>query len=165
VLQNVVMVKSILSKAKGAFITLLIMAPVILNCGFGIGMSEKEWLDWSNKCLEQSFDASTDTKLKKWEISVTPEHFIRLRKTYQHGKQEYFSLYLNKLDSVNYQGTPAAGQLQFKAVADDIIVQTYDDPKGDIDSMSTVLSVPVKGMSPERLDSLNDAIKYFKKGL
>lgn len=156
------MVKSILPKAKRLTITPLIALAVVFLCAFTAKMGEKEWLDWSNKCLEQSFDPGTDVKLKKWEISVTPEHFIRLRKTYQHGKQEYFSLYLNKLDSVNYQGTPAAGQLRFKAIADDIIVQTYDDPKGDIDSMSTVLNIPVKGLSRERLDSLNDAINYFK---
>lgn len=156
------MVKSILPKVKRAAVTLLIVLPLAVLYAFTAKMGEKEWLDWSNKCLEQSFDPTGDLKLKKWEISVTPEHFIRLRKTYQHGKQEYFSLYLNKLDSVNYQGTPAAGQLRFKAIADDIIVQTYDDPKGDIDSMSTVLNIPVKGLSQERLDSLNDAINYFK---
>src|ERR1700709_2910564 len=156
------MVKSILPKAKRLTVTPLIALAVVFLCAFTAKMGEKEWLDWSNKCLEQSFDPTGDVKLKKWEISVTPEHFIRLRKTYQHGKQEYFSLYLNKLDSVNYQGTPAAGELRLKAIADDIIVQTYYDPKGDIDSMSTVLNIPVKGLSQERLDSLNDALDYLK---
>ena len=117
---------------------------------------------WSNKCLAESFDPSADIKLKKWEIALTPEHFIRLRKTYQHGKQEYYSLHLNRLDSVNYLGTSDGGQLRFKAIADDIIVQTYDDPKGNIDSMATVLDIPVKSMSPERVDSLNEAIKYLR---
>ncbi|MGZ3753015.1 MAG: hypothetical protein ACXVB0_09905 [Mucilaginibacter sp.] len=160
------MVKSILIKAKRAVVALLIVLPIAFCCAFGPGMGEKEWLDWSNKCLSESFDPSADIKLKKWEIMLTPEHFIRLRKTYQHGKQEYYSFYLNKLDSVNYLGTTASGQLRFKTIADDIIVQTYEDPKGDIDSMSTILNVPVKGMSPERLDSLNEAIKFFKtKGL
>jgi hypothetical protein len=162
VLQNVVMVKSILPKAKEAIITLLIIFPIAFSYGFGPGMTEKDWLDWSNKCLLESFDPSTDVKLKKWEITLTPGHFIRLRKTYQHGKQEYYSLHLNKLDSVNYLGTTTGGQLRLKTIADDIIVQTYDDPKGNIDSMATVLDIPVKGISPERLDSLNDAIKYFK---
>jgi hypothetical protein len=153
------MVKSILAKAK----ILLIVLPLAFCCAFSYTMGEKEWLDWSNRCLSQSFDPSLDTKLKKWEIELTPEHFIHLRKTYQHGKQEYFSLYLNKLDSVNYLGNTTGGQLQFKTVRDDIIVQTYDDPKGNVDSMTTVLNIPVKGMTPERLDSLNDAIDFLKE--
>jgi hypothetical protein len=153
------MVKSILTKAK----ILLIALPIAFCYAFSYSMGEKEWLDWGNKCLTESFDPSGDAKLKKWELELTPEHFIRLRKTYQHGKQEYFSLYLNKLDSVNFTGTATNGQLQFKTISDDIIVQTYDDPEGNIDSMSTVLNIPVKGMSPERLDSLNDAINFLKE--
>lgn len=93
---------------------------------------------------------------------LTEDHFLRLRKTYQHGKQEYFSFHLNKLDSVKYLGETTPGQLQFKTIADDIIVQTYEDPKGDIDSMATILDIPVKGMSPQRVDSLNEAIKFLK---
>jgi hypothetical protein len=47
-------------------------------------------------------------------------------------------------------------------VNDDIIVQTYDDPKGNIDSMATTLTIPVKDMTPEKLDSLNDALDFLK---
>jgi hypothetical protein len=157
------MIKSILPKAKGGLITLLIILSIGFSYAFGPGMSEKDWLGWGNKCLSESFNPPADTKLKKYEITLTDDHFIRLRKTYQHGKQEYYSFHLNKLDSVNYLATATGGQLQFKTVADDIIVQTYEDPKGDIDSMSTTLTIPVKGMSPERVDSLNDALRYFKK--
>lgn len=152
------MVKSILTKAK----ILVILVPMAFCCAFSYKMGEKEWLDWSNKCLLQTFDASNDTKLKKWEIEVTPQHFVHLRKTYQHGRQEYFSFHLTKLDSVNYLGDATNGQLQFKTVNDDIIVQTYDDPKGNIDSMTTVLSIPVRDMTPEKLDSLNDALAFLK---
>jgi hypothetical protein len=44
----------------------------------------------------------------------------------------------------------------------DIIVQTYNDPKGDIDSVATQLNLPFKNMEPERLDSLQAALIYFK---
>ena len=152
------MVKSILTKAK----ILAILVPLAICCAFTYKMGEKEWLDWSNKCLLQTFDSSTDTKLKKWEIQLTPQHFIHLRKTYQHGKQEYFSFHLTKLDSVNFLGETNNGQLQFKTLNDDIIVQTYDDPKGNIDSMARVLTIPVKDMTPEKLDSLNDALDFLK---
>ncbi|MBV8388563.1 MAG: hypothetical protein JO080_02055 [Mucilaginibacter sp.] len=152
------MVKSILTKAK--FLALPVL--MVFCCAFTYKWGEKEWLDWSNKCLLQSFDSSTDAKLKKWEIEVTPQHFIHLRKTYQHGKQEYFSFHLTKLDSINFLGNGPVGQLQFKTLKDDIIVQTYDDPKGNIDSMATVLAIPVKDMTPEKLDSLNDALDFLK---
>jgi len=152
------MVKSILTKAK----ILVIIVPVAFCCAFTFKMGEKEWLDWSNKCLLQSFDASNDTKLKKWEIEITPQHFVHLRKTYQHGKQEYFSFHLTKLDSVNYLGDVTNGQLKFKTLNDDIIVQTYDDPKGNIDSMATTLTIPVRDMTLEKLDSLNDALAFLK---
>jgi hypothetical protein len=53
-----------------------------------------------------------------------------------------------------------------KTKADDIIVQTYNDRHGDVDSMTTVLNIPVKNIEPERLDSLREAFNYFKaKGL
>ncbi len=157
------MLRSILNNMKRASITLLIMLPAALFCAFGPEMGEKEWLDWSNKCLTDSYNPARDAKLKKWEISITPEHFIHFRKTYQHGKQLYYSFNLKQLDTINYQETSVGSQLKFKTLRDDIIVQTYDDPKGNIDSMSTELSIPVKEISPERLDSLNDAIKYFKE--
>ncbi len=97
---------------------------------------------------------------------VTDDSFIRLRKTYQNGKQEYFSFQLRRLNDVDYVGDTNTGTLQLRAKADDIIVQTYNDKKGDVDSMATVLNIPVKNMEPERLDSLRTALNYFKtKGL
>ncbi len=127
-------------------------------------MDEQEWLQWSNKCLNESYDPSNETKLKAWELSITPEHFLRLRKTFQHGKQEYFSLYLHAFNELDYTGNTDHGSLQIKAAEDDIIVQTYDDPKGNVDSMATSLELPVKNMLPERLDSLKSALLFFKTG-
>lgn len=156
------MIKSVIAKGKNALIVLPIVALSVFNYSFSRISGDIEWLEWSNKCLNESFDPSAVAKLKKWEIMLTPDHFIRFRKTYQHGKQEYFSFNLNRLDSINYLGTAENGSLQFKTLADDIIVQTYDDPKENIDSMATVLEIPVKNISPDRLDSLNEALNYFK---
>jgi len=148
-------------------ITLSIMAIATCIYSFRPGMDEQEWLNWSNKCLSEAYNPSVDAKLKKYEIEVTPDHFLRLRKTYQHDRQEYFSFNLQKFEDVNYyHGAGLTDTLQIKTQADDIIVQTYNDPKGDIDSMSTVLTIPVKNMPPERLDSLKAALLFFKsKGL
>ncbi len=125
-------------------------------------MDEQEMLTWGNKCLMQSFDASTDTKLKKWELELTPDAFVRMRKIYQNGKQEYFSLHLHRLTDINYLGTADAGTLQLQTIADDIIVQTHNDRKGDLDTLATMLNIPVKNMQPERLDSLRTVLEYFK---
>lgn len=143
----------------------IVLATALSYC-FSYGMDEQDWLTWANRCLSQSYDSSGDTKLKKVELSVTSDYFIRLRKTYAKKKQEYYSFNLHKLNDLDYFGTANNGTLQFKTVADDIIVQTRNDRHGDVDSMTTVLSIPVKNMEPERLDSLKEAFNYFKrKGL
>jgi len=125
-------------------------------------MTEQEMLTWSNKCLTECYDPSGQAKLKKWELVLTDDAFIRLRKTYTNGKQEYFSFQLHRFTDMDYLGSTVNGTLQLKAVADDIIVQTYNDPHEDIDSMAAQLNIPVKNMEPERLDSLQTVLNYFK---
>ena len=114
----------------------------------------------------QSYNASLDPKLKRFDFSVTADGFVRLRKIYAKEREEYFSFNLHQFDHLDYLGNTATGTLVLRTMADDIIVQTKNDRKGDLDSMSTVLNVPVKNMEPERLDSLEEALNYFKgKGL
>ena len=133
---------------------------------FKTSMSEQDWLLWTNKCLMQSYNPIPDTKLKKFEFTVTGDSFIRLRKTYAKGKEEYYSFNLHQLNDIDYFGSNETGTLQLKTMADDIIVQTRNDRNGDVDSMTTVLNVPVRNMEPERLDSLKEAFNFFKgKGL
>jgi hypothetical protein len=145
---------------------MLVLSALVLaaaaNYGFKRGMTAIDWLTWTNRCLEESYDPSGDTKLKKWELNVTSESFIRLRKTYAKERQEYFSFNLHQLNDMNYSGNTSVGTLSLKTVADDIIVQTRNDRHGDVDSMTTVLNLPVKHMEPERLDSLQQAFAYFK---
>lgn len=158
------MFKSLLIRPAKFAILLAIIPTFAFKYPLRAKMNEQEWLQWSNKCLNESYDPSNETKLKAWELSITPEHFLRLRKTFQHGKQEYFSLYLHAFNDLDYTGNIDHGSLQIKAAEDDIIVQTYDDPKGNVDSMATSLALPVKNMLPERLDSLKSALLFFKTG-
>ena len=156
---------SVLSTLKKSAIICLLTLTGIVNFGFIQPLDEQEMLAWSNKCFAQSYDSSEE-KLKKFEFTLTNDAFVRLRKTFTNGKQEYFSLHLKRLNDIGYLGTAATGTLQFKTADDDIIVQTYNDRKGDVDSMANVLSVPVKNMGAERLDSLRTVLEYFKnKGL
>ncbi len=162
----VVIPGSVLMKLKKVLFTAAFFIAVSVNFCFKTGFNEQDWLLWANKCLQQSYDPSGEAKLKKWELLVTPDYFMRLRKTYAKGKQEYYSFNLHQFNDMDYLGNTQTGILQLKTIADDIIVQTYNDRKGDEDSMTTVLSLPVKKMEPERLDSLQQAFNYFKaKGL
>ncbi len=133
---------------------------------FKKAFDDQDWLAYVNRTLPQAYDQSSDTKLKKVEIYLTPDYFVRLRKTYPKDMQEYYSFNLHQFNDMDYLGSTAVGTLSLKTMADDIIVQTYNDRHGDIDSMTTVLDIPVKNMEPERLDSLREAFNYFKaKGL
>lgn len=143
-------------------ITALIILAALVNYCFSYKPAQQDWLTWVNKCLNQAYDATGDAKLKKWELTVTTDAFIRLRKTYDKGKRDYYSFNLRQLNDMAYLGNTNNGMLQFKTIADDIIVQTYNNRHGDVDSMATVLNLPVKNMEPERLDSLREAFDYLK---
>jgi len=153
-------------RLKNLLIAFSMLLLLTVNYGFKRAFDEQDWLAWVNRALTQSYDQTADPKLKKVEISVTGDYFIRLRKTYAKNMQEYYSFNLHQFNDFDYFGDTNAGTLQLKTMADDIIVQTYNSRDGDIDSMSTVLNIPVKNVEPERLDSLREAFNYFKaKGL
>lgn len=156
------MIKSVLQKTKKLYLLVAIVLLAVLHFSFKPAMNEQEMVDWGNKCFKESFDPSGQAKLKKWELLLTNDCFVRLRKTYSNGKQEYFSFHLHRLTDMNYLGSTANGTLRLKAKSDDIIVQTYNDPHEDIDTMATQLDISVKNMEPERLDSLQMVLNYFK---
>lgn len=158
----VVMVRSVIPAIRKLILATAIILSVSLSYCFKIRPDDPDWLAWTNKCLAQSYDDSGDEKLKKIELSVTADFFIRMRKTYAKGNQVYYSFNLHQFNDMDYLGTTTNGTLQLKTVADDIIFQTYNDRHGDIDTMTTVLNIPVKNMEPERLDSLREALNYFK---
>jgi hypothetical protein len=154
--------KSILFQIKKAAVVIVLIVAGLANFGFVTAVDEQEMVAWANRCFAQSFDPSVGDKIKKFELQLTSDAFIRFRKTYQNSKQEYFSFHLHSLADMSYLGNAEAGTLQFKTTDEDIIVQTYNDRKGNVDSMANVLSIPVKNMGAERLDSLNTVIEHFK---
>jgi hypothetical protein len=158
---------SLLSKKKKAFIITIISLSGLFFGGFRPFYGEQEWISWGNRVLNESYDPTVEPKLKKYEIMLTPDHFIRLRKTYQQGKQEYYSFNLKRFIDLNYiPGAAATDTLEIKTQADDIIYQTYEDPQGDVDSMATSWDIPVKKMTQPRVDSLRLALIFLKtKGL
>src|ERR1700744_2496917 len=151
------MIRSVIQKANKTYFLTAILVLSLLHFSFKAEMTEQEMLTWSNKCLNESYDPSGETKLKKWDLTLTEDAFVRLRKVYTNGKQEYYSFQLHNFNEMDYLGTTTGGTLQLKTFADDVIVQTYNDPKGDIDSMATQLNLPVKNIEPDQLDSLMTA--------
>jgi len=107
---------------------------------------------WIESCFKAHFDPAQ--KLKKWELSVNKQGFFRFRKFHLTGKQEYFSLNLARVKDFQYWGTVDAGEIIVQTKGEDVIVQTYNDPKGNVDSMSNCVKIPVINIEPELLDSL-----------
>ena len=64
---------------------------------------------------------------------------------------------------MDYIGTNVRGTICLKTMGDDVIVQTYNDPKGNVDSMSTSVKIPVRGLEAEQLDSLLTNLMYLKE--
>jgi hypothetical protein len=142
--------------------TLFMAGSMLLCTSFKQLGNAAQIASWANHCLNQKYDPSADLKLKKWDLNINESAFIRFRKTYQNGKQEYYSMHLKKFDDLGYFGNTNGGMLQLKTRAADVIVQTYNDPKGDIDSMGHVLNIPLKNIQPECLDSLRNALLYLR---
>ena len=147
---------------KKAGLIALLFSWVFISSGFKLILDDQDWLTWSNKLLSLTYDPSSEKKLKKWDISITSDAFLRIRKTYRNKKQVYYSLNLKDLKKVNYLGSASKGTLQLKTKADDIIVQTRNDRRGDLDKMASELDIPVRHVGPGRLDSLKEALNYFK---
>ncbi|RFZ85825.1 hypothetical protein DYU05_09595 [Mucilaginibacter terrenus] len=140
----------------------LILGITALLCSFKAFNAEQDWITWANHALSESVDPLAEARVKKWEIMLTADHFMRLRKTYQQGKQEYYSFNMQRFAEMDYVPGAVNDTLRFHTRADDIIYQTYNDPKGDIDSMATMLVMPVRKLSAGRLDSLKQALEVLK---
>lgn len=149
-------------KLKKMLATAALLAFTLVNYSFKPAMNEQDWLTWTNNCLNESYNQAAEPKLKKVEITLTNDYFIRLHKTYVRNKVVYYSFNLSQFSDMNYLGSADNGVLALSAKDDDIIVQTYHDRHGDIDSMTTTLEIPVKNMNPDRLDSLHQALEYFR---
>lgn len=159
---NVVMKRSALPLTKWNLPLAMLAGCSLLCAGFVWRADKQQAIFWGNKCLSQLFDSAGDSKLKNCNISLTDDSFMRLRKTYQGGRQEYYSFNLHRFNDISYLGTEANGVLRIHTRADDIIVQTYNDPKGDVDSMATMLSIPVRNVTATQLDSLRHILLYLR---
>ena len=116
--------------------------------------------------LVKYYDNDALTKdIKRFEINVTNNGFCRYQKFYNNGKQELFTFNLSSFKTMDYYGSSAKGELYLRTKSDDVIVQTRNDKKGDIDSMGTYIVIPLKNIETTELNALSESFKKLKAAL
>src|SRR5688572_25499225 len=94
------------------------------------------------------------SKLKKYELLISDDGFIRYLRYFINGHQEYYSFNVLRFRDLDYIGNSSTGALILQTQDQDVIVQTYNDPRGNIDSMAYQVSFPVKDIEAEDLQLL-----------
>lgn len=100
---------------------------------------------------DQNFAAG---QIKQYELSVTNSGFCRYKRYFRNGKVEYFAFNFLRYKDTDFFGTTKGGMLYLRTAEDDVIVQTYEDPAGDVDSMASCLVLPIKQVEAEDLNML-----------
>lgn len=106
-----------------------------------------------------------EPQLKKADLQLTKDGFFRLRKTFMNGKQEYFAFNFSQFKELDYWGTDHEGFLILKTKPESIIVQTFRDSRGDIDTMASELRLPVKEIAPSDLQTIQDCFAQARAKL
>lgn len=138
---------------------ILLIAFAAVSIGFVTANIPEETRSFIHQTLNNHFDSSLSSEpLKQFEINVTNNGFCRYRKVFKNGKQEFFAFNLSRFKTLDYIGTNKSGELYIRTQNDDVIVQTRNDRKGDVDSMATYIVIPVKDIDTENLNKL--ALKF-----
>ena len=104
---------------------------IVFTAFSAAGLLEEQSIYIQKKLLEH-YDADQEIlKIKKTELNVTNTGFCRYKRHFENGKVEYFSFNLIKFKDLDYVGTVKIGRLIIRTLGDDVIVQTYNDKKGD----------------------------------
>lgn len=116
--------------------------------------------------LTKYYDSSVESGvLKRYELNVTNTGFCKYKKVYVNGKTEFFSFNLSRFKGIEYYGSTTKGELHVYTNSDDIIVQTHNDRKGDVDSMATHLIIPLKEIDQDVLNMLAAQFKQVNSSL
>lgn len=129
----------------------------LVLCAFCTAKVMDEEAVYVQKKLSDHYDISRQgDDVKRYELQVTNSGFCRYKRHFANGKIEYFSFNFSKFKDMDYFGTVKNGRLFMRTAGEDVIVQTYNDRKGDIDSMASYLSIPLKDMEPEDLADFSE---------
>ncbi|WP_256004145.1 hypothetical protein [Pedobacter deserti] len=142
--------KSIFSVKSGLF---LASAAFCLSFAF-VASPEEDATNVQELLKNHHNDNAPSHRLKRFELHVTNTGFCRYKRFLAAGKIEYFSFNVAKFVDMDYYGSDKEGTLYLRTKAEDVIVQTYHDKGGDIDSVSTYMSIPIRTIEPEMLADL-----------
>lgn len=106
---------------------------------------------------------SESVKIKQFELLLNEEGFLRYRRTYFNGKQEYYSFNLMRIKEIDYLGNTLSGDLSIQTQEDDVIVQTFNDRSGNVDSMATHFRLPLSSVEAEDLTTLHNDLLEIKR--
>lgn len=136
---------------------LLIPAFCLFLCAFSDSDSIDEYVGYLQKSFTDHYDFSQESnQIKRYELNVTNNGFCRYKRYFNNGKTEYFAFKLAKFKDMDYYGTTESGKLYLHTKGDDVIVQTYKDKGGDVDSMATQVIIPLKNMEAEDLNKIRE---------
>lgn len=135
----------------------------VIFFAFSADPFEQDVADVQQK-LTDHYDFTPDL-LKKYELNVTKTGFCRYKCFFNSGKVEYFSFNLMKFKDLDFLGTTQKGTLLLHTKGDDVIVQTYNSKNGDIDSMATYMSIPLKNMEAEDLNEISAKLQKMSRAL
>ena len=114
------------------------------------------------KSLTEHYDISQEgPDILSYELQVTNSGFCRYKRHFANGKTDYFSFNTVKFKRLDYSGTTKSGRLILYTIKDDVIVQTFNDHDGDIDSMATFLSIPLKDIRTADLADLTEKFRQL----
>ena len=135
----------------------LVSAFCMFLCAFSDPESMEQYVSYLHKTFTDHYDSNQESdQVKRYELNVTNSGFCRYKRYYSNGKTEYFAFKLSKFKDMDYYGTTTSGKLYIHTKGDDVIVQTYKDRGGDVDSMATQLVIPLKNMEAEDLNLIRD---------
>ena len=106
---------------------------------------------------------SESAKIRQFELLLNEEGFLRYRRTYINGKQEYYSFNLMRIKAIDYLGNTLSGDLSIQTQEDDVIVQTFNDRSGNVDSMATHFRLPLNSVEAEDLAALHNDLLEMKR--
>lgn len=136
---------------------ILISAIGTLLCAFSDPELMEQYVGFLQKSFTDHYDINQDVKqIKRYELNITNNGFCRYKRYFHNGKTEYFAFKLAKFKDLEYYGNTTTGKLYLRTKGDDVIVQTYKDRGGDVDSMATEIIIPVKNMEPEDLNGIRE---------
>ncbi|MGM9477429.1 hypothetical protein ACS5PU_13395 [Pedobacter sp. GSP4] len=137
-------------------------------CVFFYAFSDPEPLEQYVGSLQKTFTDHYDSAqesglIKRYELNVTNSGFCRYKRYFNKGKTEYFAFKLSKFKDMDYYGSTATGKLYIHTKGDDVIVQTYKDKGGDVDSMATQIIIPLKNIEAEDLNQIRENLERIVK--